>query len=223
MSLRFELDKRIRRITGSTPVNTNRPDTVVDKVPIGSVFPFASVRPPYNYLICDGSEVSRSKYNALFNVIKTRYGAGDNSTTFNLPDLRLKFPLGATGSPYTSTSGTTGGSFTSPIGITHLPPHGHTGTVDSAGGHTHGINDPGHGHTYLFPGTQNAASGADTVAENNIGSALPQPTTTSTTGITTQTAGDHVHTFTSTNTGGGTPLPVTNPYLSLHYIIKYKH
>lgn len=220
MSLRFELDKKIRRITTKTSVNTNRPDTVVDKVPIGAVFPFASVRPPYNYLICDGSAVSRSKYSSLYNVIGTRYGSGDNSTTFNLPDLRMRFPLGATGSPYTSTSGNTGGSFTSPIAISNLPPHGHTGTVDSAGGHTHGVNDPGHSHTYnSVPSDLAVVSGGptdDTVLGSNT-------TASSTTGITIQSAGVHTHTFTSTTTGGGVPLDVTNPYLSLHYIIKYKH
>jgi len=49
---------------------------------------------PSGYLICDGSAVSRTTYASLFAVIGTTYGAGDSSTTFNLPQLGGKVPLG---------------------------------------------------------------------------------------------------------------------------------
>jgi microcystin-dependent protein len=45
-------------------------------------------------LLCAGQAVSRTTYAALFAVVGTTYGAGDGSTTFNLPDLRGRFPLG---------------------------------------------------------------------------------------------------------------------------------
>ena len=56
--------------------------------PIGAIFPFGGTSAPSGYLMCDGSAVSRTDYSALFAVIGTSFGAGDGSTTFNVPDLR---------------------------------------------------------------------------------------------------------------------------------------
>ena len=63
--------------------------------PVGSVIWHASNTPPSGYLICDGSAISRSIYSDLYGVIGTLYGVGNNSTTFNLPDLRSEFIRGA--------------------------------------------------------------------------------------------------------------------------------
>lgn len=54
---------------------------------IGSVTWYAGAGTPENYLLCDGSAVSRTDYADLFAVVGTTYGAGDGSTTFNLPLL----------------------------------------------------------------------------------------------------------------------------------------
>lgn len=54
---------------------------------VGSVTWYAGAGTPENYLLCDGSAVSRTDYADLFAVIGTTYGAGDGSTTFNLPLL----------------------------------------------------------------------------------------------------------------------------------------
>jgi microcystin-dependent protein len=56
--------------------------------PAGSLMPYAGTTAPSGWLLCFGQEVSRSTYAALFAVAGTAYGAGDGSTTFNLPDLR---------------------------------------------------------------------------------------------------------------------------------------
>ncbi len=56
--------------------------------PIGSIIPYGGATAPSGYLLCDGSAISRTKYAELFAVIGTSFGAGDGSTTFNLPDLR---------------------------------------------------------------------------------------------------------------------------------------
>lgn len=64
-------------------------------VPTGAILPYGASSAPANYLLCDGSEVSRSTYSTLFGVISTTYGTGDGSTTFTLPDLRSSFPLGS--------------------------------------------------------------------------------------------------------------------------------
>lgn len=64
-------------------------------MPAGSVIPFAGTSAPSGYLVADGSAVSRTTYADLFAVIGTTFGAGDGSTTFNLPDLRGIFIRGA--------------------------------------------------------------------------------------------------------------------------------
>jgi hypothetical protein len=57
-------------------------------IPAGSVQTFAGNTAPLGYLVCDGAAVSRTVYANLFAAIGTLYGAGNGSTTFNLPDLR---------------------------------------------------------------------------------------------------------------------------------------
>ena len=63
-------------------------------VPTGSVFMFATTSPPSGYLKCNGAAVSRTTYAALFAVIGTTHGAGNGSSTFNVPDLRGEFVRG---------------------------------------------------------------------------------------------------------------------------------
>jgi microcystin-dependent protein len=54
----------------------------------GEIKPFAGATVPKGYLLCFGQAISRTAYAGLFAVLGTTYGAGDGSTTFNLPDLR---------------------------------------------------------------------------------------------------------------------------------------
>lgn len=64
-------------------------------LPIGTMIPFGSDKNiPSNWRICDGSEVSRSTYADLFNVIGTSYGEGDGETTFNLPNKQGRVSVG---------------------------------------------------------------------------------------------------------------------------------
>ncbi len=63
--------------------------------PAGTVLPFVGTTAPDGFLLCDGSQVSRTTYAALFSVIGTNFGSGDGLTTFHLPDLRGKFLRGA--------------------------------------------------------------------------------------------------------------------------------
>lgn len=69
-------------------------------VPVGVVQAFAGTTTPQGWLLCDGSAVSRTDYADLYAVIGDTYGAGDGSTTFNLPNLVDKFVEGS------ATSGT---------------------------------------------------------------------------------------------------------------------
>lgn len=75
-------------------------DNITMLAPTGCVMAFAGSTTPDGWLLCDGSDVSRTTYANLFAVIGTTYGAGDGSTTFGLPTLTNKFIMGS------STSGT---------------------------------------------------------------------------------------------------------------------
>lgn len=119
---------------------------VNDSVPVGSIQAYGGMSAPTNWLICDGSAISRTDYKELFQIIGTTYGAGDGSTTFNLPDLRGKVAIGPNTAHLLGTSGGqeehihTTGNFT--LGINHIPSHNHnsrslTGAItfrDHAGG-----------------------------------------------------------------------------------------
>ena len=81
--------------------------SAIPQLPVGAVMPFAGLTAPMGWLLCDGSEVSRIRYEALYNVISGLYGNANSYDatnnplgtkgfdTFKLPDLRGRFPLGA--------------------------------------------------------------------------------------------------------------------------------
>jgi len=63
-------------------------------IPTGAFVPFGGTSAPSGWVICNGSAISRATFSALFAVIGTNFGAGDGSTTFNVPDLRSRMPIG---------------------------------------------------------------------------------------------------------------------------------
>lgn len=65
-------------------------------VPTGAICFFATTAIPTGWLLCNGSNVSRTEYAALFAAIGTRFGAGDGKTTFTLPNLDDRFIEGTT-------------------------------------------------------------------------------------------------------------------------------
>lgn len=80
-------------------------------VPSGALLPYGgAASPSADWLLCDGSAVSRTTYAVLFAIIGTAYGAGDGSTTFNLPDLRQRFPMGKAITGTGNVLGVTGGT-----------------------------------------------------------------------------------------------------------------
>ena len=172
--------------------------------PPGVIWEYGGAAAPAGWLLCDGTAVSRTTYAALFAVIGTAYGVGDNSTTFNVPDRRDRFGIGASG---TIARGATGGSTTSggtALTTSQLPSHTHTGTTSTNGDHSHNFNG-------LTAPVQGSGFGY------NIGSGV---TTGSISG--TNTTGAHNHTFTTDATGSGATHThtVTPPYVASNYIIK---
>ena len=100
------------------------PNTSADNVgiPIGTMLMWATATAPTNYLICNGSAVSRSTYAPLFAVLGTTWGVGDGTTTFNLPNTAGRVIRGVNG---TYTLAGTGGADTQTLIAQQLPDHTH--------------------------------------------------------------------------------------------------
>lgn len=103
---------------------------VNDSVPVGSIQAYGGVTAPSGWLICDGRAVSRIDYKELFQAIGTSFGAGDGSTTFNIPDLRGRITigngLGTASDAVNRIIGQTGGSEKITLSVNQIPSHSHT-------------------------------------------------------------------------------------------------
>jgi microcystin-dependent protein len=110
----------------------------------GSVKLWISATAPDGWALCNGEAVSRTLYPTLFTRIGTTYGAGDGSTTFNLPNLSARFPVGA-GAGYNI--GSTGGfADASVISHTHAT---NTSISITNNTHRHQLRDPVTGATFF--------------------------------------------------------------------------
>jgi len=113
-------------------------------IPVGTIQMFAGSSEPTGWHFLDGEAISRTTYAACFTVLSTTYGAGDGSTTFNLPDMRGRMALGV-GQGLTAEGGGTGTNRT--LGATGGK-EAHTLTAAQSGlpAHTHllsgGFGDP---------------------------------------------------------------------------------
>jgi microcystin-dependent protein len=153
---------------------------------------------PVGYLLCNGALVSRTTYADLFSVIGTTYGAGDNTSTFGLPNFNDKMPIGA---GLTYSANTTGGSANSVV-VSHTHTiSGSTGAMNSNASHSHTQNPVvGAGITYIGAGSTGTGSGS-----------------TGTTNIDhTHDAGSLVNS-TVGSSGTNANLP---PYIGIHFIIR---
>lgn len=196
---------------------------------------------PSGWLLANGDIVSRSTYSALFTAIGTTYGAGDGSTTFALPDMRSRVPVGVgTGSGLTArTLGGTVGEENTTVGATNLPSHSHTfsptGTLNTENSHYHAsANAGGHQHTgtngwqpLVFTSTGGgAALNAGTSFQRYNMESVMNSAGDHSHGNTNVNSG-HTHTFTptagqTTGNGPGTGASLTNmqPSIGMNYIIK---
>jgi microcystin-dependent protein len=168
--------------------------------PAGITFPFAGATAPSGWLLCDGSAVSRTTYAQLFATIGTTFGVGDGATTFNVPDVRGRAPIGAgQGSGLTNrTLGGTTGAETVALAAAEMPVH------------NHGVTDPGHFHAVSQQTTTEPGGPGFTffpLADAN-GTNNTRATDSKVTNITIQ------------NAGSGSAHNNMPPSVVLNYIIK---
>jgi microcystin-dependent protein len=130
----------------------------------GSIIMWPSAVIPGGWLLCDGAAVSRSTYAALFAIINTTFGVGDNSTTFNLPNLKGKVPVGLNSADTEfDVMGETGGEKTHLLTVAEMPAHTHNYLwkgSPTGGGDAHYLDD-----TSVNTATSSAGGGE---AHNNL-------------------------------------------------------
>lgn len=153
------------------------------QVPVGSLIPWlGTTTVPSGYLEANGAVVSRTTYSELFDAIGTKYGAGDGSSTFGLPNLNGKHLKGTTS---TSTVGNTTGSDTITLTTAQLPSHSHSISHTHAYSHSHGIS---HNHSVSSANQSASHSHSGTTANNGANHTH-----------TAISAGSHNHTLNGAN------------------------
>jgi microcystin-dependent protein len=171
----------------------------------GTIKMWPTATAPNGYLSCAGAAVSRATYAALFAVIGTTFGAGDGSTTFNLPNYVDRMPIGA---GTIAALAVTGGSKEAT-----LVSHSHS--VNDPG-HSHGVYDPGHAHNSYGSGAFNGGGAGGALGIPGTGNGA-YPTQPATTGIGIYSAGTGISIASAGASAENANLP---PYLGINFIIK---
>lgn len=192
--------------------------TTASALPIGSVIEWPLYAAPNSqWMLADGTAISRTTYSALFTQCGTIYGAGDGSTTFNIPDIRGRAIAGLVhsgSSPLTLVDATTLGAAGGNQGLADHTHTAGTATLGPTGSpHTHNITDNGHYHEITanyqsvggsgayVPGNIIAAAGASRDPGNPITS-TPNTSGASTSSEligTTDNESFHAHTLLGTS------------------------
>ena len=218
-------------------------------VPTGVVQPFAGSTSPTGWLLCYGQAVSRSTYADLFGAIGTTYGAGDGTTTFNLPDLRGRVVAGEddmggtaanrlqVSTTITTTASSTSATVASAAGLTigmKVTAAGVTAgtTITAISGTTITLSAAataaGTGVAARFSllgDAQTLGASGGTQAHQQVTAEMPAHTHTFTAVISTGSGGassgsSTASTGTTSSTGGGLAHPNVQPTLLMNYIIK---
>lgn len=185
----------------------------------GAVSMFAQTTAPAGWLKANGAAISRTTYAALFAVIGTSYGAGDGTTTFNLPDPRGMFTRALDDG-----RGKDVGRAINTVQAPMLLSHAHTGSTDIQGFHSHDAQiTPSGDHTHVMPRAANSAVGSGgpniTTANGADGAtAASIPAGNHLHAVTITPNGNHQHNVTVAAVGGAENRPENFPFL---YCIKY--
>lgn len=138
--------------------------------PIGTIIPFAGELLPDGFLFCNGAAVSRTTYSELFAVIGTRYGAGNGSTTFNLPNLKGRVTVGQdTSDTSFDVVGETGGEKTHTLTTDEMPSHSHLrGNGNGNRGDTASPHSGASGYLWHYDSNGRTSSEGGSQPHNNL-------------------------------------------------------
>ncbi len=188
-------------------------------VPAGCTLPYAGSTIPEGWLLCDGSAVSRTTYATLFAAIGTTWGAGDTTTTFNLPDMRRRTAIGSGGSAVAGPANTLGSTGGHEQSQSHS--HSFSGGTNVTGNHSHGGSTGGVDSS--VPTTDWAftfVSGGGQMLFANAGNVAGESFRAHTHTIITD--GNHSHSFSGTTGGSGSGNAENmQPSAVFNYIIKW--
>jgi microcystin-dependent protein len=170
--------------------------------PVGTVAMTARSSAPSGWLLCQGQAISRVTYSALFSAISTTWGVGDGATTFNIPDLRGRAPIGVG----------TGSGLTNRVIATNYGSETHVLSTSEIPAHSHGITDPGHTHSVR----EDAIGATEGAFEHiNFSNATAHTTVSDGHSLVAATTGVTVN-----NAGGGGGHANIQPSVGINFMIK---
>jgi microcystin-dependent protein len=194
----------------------------------GDIKPTMATAVPTGWLAANGQAVSRTTFAALFAAIGTSFGAGDGSTTFNVPDLRGRvlagLDAGAGRLSAATALGWAGGFQSHTLVVGEMPNHAHSATADAQGNHQHFGNTNGagaHNHSLTFPKGNNfslqyGSAGGPIGPESGVTDGVGDHTH----GFATDFSGTHSHNITVAANGGGGAHNNVQPTMATNWLIK---
>lgn len=179
----------------------------------GDLKAVATAGVPGGWLLCNGQAVSRTSFADLFAAIGVVYGAGNGTTTFNVPDFRDRVPVGVSG---TKGLGTSGGAETINLTASQLPAHAHA--ID----HNHASFNSGTGGNHRHELDMSNADGTNNGQVRKGGAAAGSHNDA------VQNTGSHDHAIdvpayagaSGNGPGSAQPVSVVQPYRAINWLIK---
>jgi len=171
--------------------------TGIEGIPTATIVPWSDSSVPTGFLECNGAAVSRSTYSDLFAIIGTTYGAGNGSTTFDLPDLQDNVAVGKSPSKALASAG----------GANTVTSTGNVGG-STANASLSTSQLASHSHNYKGQGTPGG----------NPGILFHNPGQSQFTSSNTGSGSGHSHNMSANFSGDATS--VLQPYVTIIYIIK---
>jgi microcystin-dependent protein len=193
--------------------------TGIEGIPTATIVPWSSASVPSGFLECNGANVSRSTYAALFAVIGTTYGSGDGSSTFGLPDLQDNVAVGKSNNKALAS---TGGANTTPVAPAGNVTTNITGNVGGSTANATLSTAQLASHSHTTPFNVGRPGGSQGLYSFTAGG------TTNKTSANAGSGQGHSHNMSANFSGSGTSNfsgttvnpSILQPYLTIIYVIK---